>query len=108
MTPDILTQEEVLFSRYRIPMGKTMEKKNKSWLKQVHSKRFSNQYLLEQKKGKILYGLEAESVSGKRLRAQLTEKMLPLLGKSESLLKNYEMKKLDQSLKNLILHKLTS
>lgn len=110
ITPDILTPEEVLFSRYRIRAGKEMERKNESWIKNVHAKKFTNHHLLEATKNNqtTLYGLEAESVSAKRLRALLTEKMLPFVGKSETLLKNYELKQLGHSLKNLMFHKLTA
>jgi hypothetical protein len=108
VSPDILTPEEVLFSRYQIPDGKGMRKKNQSWIKQVHARKFTNQHLLEELSSKTLYGLEAESISTKRLREQLGKQMLPLIGQSESLLKNYELKKLDEAIRNLMLHKLTT
>ncbi|MCK5491528.1 MAG: hypothetical protein KAJ14_00255, partial [Candidatus Omnitrophica bacterium] len=65
-------------------------------------------YLEEIKRGKqILYGLEAESISGKRLTEKLEKEMVPLIGKSEDLLKIYELKKLDKAIKDLIIHKIT-
>lgn len=107
--PDMLTPEEIKFSRVLIPDDKTMRVKNKNWLKEVHKRDYKNQqYMEETKKGKkILYGLEAESVSGKRLTKKLEEEMVPLIGKSEGLLKIFELKKLDKAIKDLIIHKIT-
>jgi len=107
--PDMLTPEEIKFSRYLIKDVESMRIKNKNWLKEVHKRDYKNQqYLEEMKKGKkILYGLEAESVSGKRLTQKLEEEMVPLIGKSEDLLKIFELKKLDQAIKDLIIHKIT-
>ena len=68
----------------------------------------NQQYLEETKRDKkILYGLEAEAISGKRLSQKLEEEMVPLIGKSEDLLKIFELKKLDKAVKDLIIHKLT-
>lgn len=115
--PDMLKPREVKISRYPIKPSKNMEAKNKKWLKQVHKRKYKNQRYLEEerisiKNGKtktkhILYGLEAESVSIKRLSTRLKKEMLPLIGKSEDLLKRYELKNLNQSLEDLMLHKLT-
>ena len=104
ITPDVLTRDEVLTSRYRIPTGPDMELKNEKWLEAVHGRGFRNQEHLEgRSRGKtVLYGLEAESVSGKRLAARLEKVMLPLIGKSEDLLQIYELKKIDQGIKQLI------
>jgi hypothetical protein len=108
--PDMLTPEEIKFSRYLIKDVESMRIKNKNWLKEVHKRDYKNQEYLEgeTKRGeKILYGLEAESVSGKRLSQKLEEEMVPLIGKSEDLLKIFELKKLDQAIKDLIIHKIT-
>ena len=107
--PDMLTPEEIKFSRYLIPDNESMRVKNKNWLKEVHKRDYKNQqYLEEIKRGKqILYGLEAESISGKRLTEKLEKEMVPLIGKSEDLLKIYELKKLDKAIKDLIIHKIT-
>ena len=111
--PDMLTPEEIKFSRYRIPARKSMQVKNKNWLKQVHERDYKNQkYLIKEtwrgnKLKKVLYGLEAESISGKRLTKKLEEEMVPLLGKSEDLLKLFELKKLDKTIKDLIVYKVT-
>ena len=107
ITPDMLTADEVRMSRYRIPTGPDMRVKNAAWLEEVRRQKFKNQALLvEEKRGKpVLYGLEAESISGKRMATKLEEVMAPLIGKSEDLLKVYELRKLDEALKALILHR---
>ena len=107
--PDMLTPEEVKASRCFIRTHPSMEIKNKRWLKEVHKRDYQNQkYLEEETNGeKILYGLESESVSGKRLTKRLEKDMVPLLGQSEDLLKVYELKQLDKAIKSLIVHNLT-
>ena len=108
--PDMLTPEEIKFSRYLIKDVESMRIKNKNWLKEVHKRDYKNQEYLEgeTKRGeKILYGLEAESISGQRLSQKLEEEMVPLIGKSEDLLKIFELKKLDKAIKDLIIHKIT-
>lgn len=107
--PDMLTPEEIKLARYRIPESEAMRVKNKTWLQEVHRRNYQNQtYLEETRRGKkILYGLEAESISGKRLTKKIEEIMVPLIGKSEDLLKIFELKQLDKAIKDLILHKLT-
>ena len=94
-------------SRYRFPTGPGMRVKNADWLEEVRKRKFKNQQvLIEKKRGKtILYGLEAESVSGKRMAAKLEEVMVPLVGKSEDLLETYELRKLDEAIKELIIHR---
>jgi len=108
--PDMLTPDEVKLARYRIPASEAMRAKNKTWLKDVHKRYYENQKYLEGKdrKGKkILYGLEAEAISAKRIEKRLEEAMVPLIGKSEDLLKAFELRQLDKAIKNLIIHKLT-
>ena len=107
--PDMLTPEETKLARYRIPESEAMRVKNKAWLKEIHKRNYQNQqYLEETKRGKkILYGLEAEAISSKRLTNKLEQVMVPLLGKSEDLLKIYELRKLDKAIKDLIIHKIT-
>jgi len=107
--PDMLTPEEVKLSRYQIKEPEEMRVKNKNWLKEVHKRNYQNQQYLEEtrKDKKILYGLEAESISGSRLSQKLEEEMVPLIGKSEDLLKIYELRKLDKAIKDLIIHKIT-
>jgi hypothetical protein len=108
--PDMLTPEEIKLARYRIKQSESMRTKNKAWLKEVHKRNYKNQEYLEgetRQGKKILYGLEAESISGKRLTRKLEEVMVPLIGKSEDLLKIFELRQLDEVIKDLILHKLT-
>jgi hypothetical protein len=108
--PDMLTPEEIKLARYRIKQSESMRTKNKAWLKEVHKRNYKNQEYLEgetRQGKKILYGLEAESISGKRLTKKLEEVMVPLIGKSEDLLKIFELRQLDEVIKDLILHKLT-
>ena len=107
--PDMLTPEEIKFSRVIIKDIEAMRVKNKNWLKEVHKRDYKNQQYLEETKKdkKILYGLEAEAISGKRLTEELEKEMVPLIGKSEDLLKIFELKKLDKAIKDLIIHKVT-
>jgi len=108
--PDMLTPDEIKISRYPIKAKKGMRLKNQNWLKQVHKRNYKNQQYLEKRtiRGKlILSGLEAEAISIKRLTEKLQTVMIPLLGKSEELLKRYELKILDEALKDLMIHKLT-
>jgi len=108
ITPDRLTPEEIRLSRVRFPVNKSMKVKNARWLKQVHARDFRDQYILEEKDRRrrpVLYGLEAESVSSKRLMDHLEEVMVPRLGKSEDLLRVFELRNLDKAIKRLILHK---
>ena len=108
--PDMLTPEEVMLSRYRIPFTEVMRAKNQGWLREIHKRNYKNQKYLEDEplRGKkVIYGLEAESISAKRLEAKLQEVMVPLIGKSEDLLKIYELRNLDKAIKGLIIHKLT-
>lgn len=108
--PDMLTPDEVKLARYAIPTTDVMTAKNKAWLKEVHKRNYKNQQYLEDenKKGeRVLYGLEAESVSAARLSEEINQVMVPLIGKSEDLLKIYELQQLDKAIKALIIHKIT-
>ena len=110
INPDVLTPEEVKLARYRIPESPAMETKNKRWLKEVHKRDYKNHKYLEEETEdgeKILYGLEAEAVSSKRLTKALEKDMVPLIGKSEDLLRIYELKQLDKAIKDLIVHQVT-
>ncbi len=107
--PDMLTPEEIKISRVTIKAGESMRVKNKNWLKEIYKRDYHNQrYLEETKRGKkVFYGLQAESISAKRLEAKLEKVMVPLIGKSEDLLKTFELKELDKAIKDLIIHKVT-
>jgi hypothetical protein len=110
ITPDRLIVDEVLGSRFRIPDNDAMRAKNQNWLDQVHARNYKNQHLLEEHKKSgeaTLYGLEAESVSTHRLNAVLETEMAPLLGKSEDLLKIYELRQVEKAIQELILFKVS-
>ncbi len=109
VNPDILSSDEVKLARFEIPENETMRVKNKDWLKEVHKRNYKNQIHLEEQNpgGTTLFGLEGEAVSSQRLSDKLDQEMLPLLGQSEDLLKIFELKKLDQAIKELILFKIT-
>jgi hypothetical protein len=83
--PDMLTENEVKISRYRIPAKKSMLKKNQDWFKEVKKRKYKNyKYLVSERvlqRKIILYGLEAESISGKRLETKLDKLLSPLLEK---------------------------
>ena len=109
INPDMLTPEEIMLARYPIRAGADMEAKNKKWLADVEARHYKNQkYLVEEKNGKVkLYGLEAESIATARLTEKLKEVMVPIIGGNEEALKIYEMKNLNQAIKDLMIFKLT-
>ena len=109
INPDMLTPEEIMLARYPIRAGADMEAKNKKWLADVTARHYKNQkYLVEEKNGKVkLYGLEAESIATARLTEKLKEVMVPVIGGNEEALKIYEMKNLNQAIKDLMIFKLT-
>lgn len=108
--PDMLTEEEIRFSRYKVPDGKEMKKKNTKWMRQVKQAKYKNQRYLESRSAttfkRSIYGLEAESISSKRLEQAIEAELTPLVGKSEQALKTKALEKLNQSLDRLILHKI--
>lgn len=109
INPDMLTPEEIQMARYRIPQKDNMKAKNADWLAQVKDRGYANQGGLEETRpgGQVLYGLEAESISSKRLAKKLDEIMLPLLGKSEDLVRAYEFRNLNEAIQALMIMKLT-
>ena len=109
INPDMLTPDEIMLARYPIRAGADMEAKNKKWLADVTARHYKNQkYLVEEKNGKVkLYGLEAESIATARLTEKLKEVMVPVIGGNEEALKIYEMKNLNQAIKDLMIFKLT-
>ena len=110
INPDMLTPEEIMLARYPIRAGADMEAKNKKWLADVEARHYKNQkYLVEDLPGgkKKLYGLEAEAIATARITEKLKEVMLPVIGGNEEALKIYEMKNLNQAVKDLIIFKLT-
>ena len=109
VNPDALSPEEIMISRYRMPAPASMKKKNNAWVKVVSKQGFKNQkYLFDTTNPKELFGLESEAISTKRLNEALETSMVPLIGKSEDLLRNYELKKLNEAIEQLILKKLAA
>ena len=83
---------------------------NKKWLADVEARHYKNQkYLVEDLPNgkKKLYGLESEAIATARLSEKLKEVMVPVIGGNEEALKIYEMKNLNQAIKDLIIFKLT-
>jgi len=110
INPDMLTPEEILLARYPIRAGADMEAKNKKWLADVEARHYKNQkYLVEDLPSgkKKHYGLEAEAIATARITEKLKEVMLPVIGGNEAALKIYEMKNLNQAIKDLMIFKLT-
>ena len=110
INPDMLTPEEIMLARYPIRAGADMEAKNKKWLADIEARHYKNQkYLVEDLPGgkKKLYGLEAEAIATARITEKLKEVMLPVIGGNEEALKIYEMKNLNQAIKDLMIFKLT-
>lgn len=108
--PDMLTPDEVLISRFILEdHTKAIRTKNAAWLKQVHKQGYKNQqYLEEVKRSKtVLYGLEAESISDARLEVALDHALEDFVGKNEQLLKIMQLRRLQESIKNLIITKIT-
>lgn len=110
--PDMLTKQEIKTSRYEIKAQENMRVKNQNWLKQVYKRHYKNQRYLEKrtiqhrKIKKLLYGLEAEAISTKRLLAALDQHITPILGKTEDYLKLHELKNLEKAVDQLILYKM--
>ena len=110
INPDMLTPEEIMLARYPVRAGADMEAKNKKWLADIEARHYKNQkYLVEDLPGgkKKLYGLESEAIATARITEKLKEVMLPVIGGNEEALKIYEMKNLNQAIKDLIIFKLT-
>jgi hypothetical protein len=109
--PDMLTPEEILQSRILVHDPKEAVKKNTAWLREIKKYKYQNaQYLqpeTDPKGNRIIYGLESEAVSSKRIDLVLAEILPPLLGKDESLLKIAMLERLNQSIKDLMIFKLT-
>jgi len=103
ITPDMLTPDEIMLARYPIRAGKSMRKQNQRWLEKIAQKHYKNQKYLVDEDG-TLYGLEAESISAKRMTEKLKQEMVPLIGKEEDFLRIFELKGLNQAIKDLIVH----
>ncbi|MCH7590892.1 hypothetical protein IIB34_07640 [PVC group bacterium] len=107
--PDMLTPEEIKFSKFTLPDKKGMRSKNTKWIREVRKAGYTNMKYLTPKSSqsrRTIYGLEAEAISMKRIEAKLEELMVPLLGKSERLLRIFQLEQLNNSLRELILLKI--
>jgi hypothetical protein len=109
--PDMLTPEEIQYARYPIHENKRTAKKNTAWLRELKQMNYQNQiYLVPemQRSKRILYGLEAESVSAKRLKETIKLNMSPYLGKNETAIRIYQLTNFNKSIQELILYKMMS
>lgn len=87
-----------------------MKKKNQAWLKEMHKREYNNQRYLEEysrKKNLVMYGLEAESISDSRIEFELDNLLKDLIGKDDKTLKIFQLRRLQESIKKLILSKIT-
>jgi len=88
ITPDMLTEDEIKISRYRIPQEKPAQRKMMfKWLQQIRKMNWrweTNLMEEEYERGKLhryYCGLESESVSAKRLSEKLAIEIIPLIKK---------------------------
>ena len=109
--PDMLLPDEVLLSRVFVRENEQTSKKNTAWLREIKKYKYNNyQYIQpekDHKNNRIIYGLEAEAVSSKRITQILDELIPPLLGKNEQALEIIMLEKLRKSIQNLILQKIS-
>ncbi|MEA3506080.1 MAG: hypothetical protein U9R36_01080, partial [Elusimicrobiota bacterium] len=111
--PDSLTRREIEISRHRL----TTDRRTKEWYEEEKKKNFKNMKYLKIKRktgsGKRkktvteYYGLTSEAVTGERLDEKFKKYMLPLLGRAEDYLKEYELGNLEDEIRKLILFKMT-
>ena len=107
--PDMLTPEEIQYAKYPIHENKRTAKKNTAWLRELKQMDYENQIYMEpetQRSKRILYGLEAESVSAKRLKQSIEQEMTPYLGKNEDTIRLYQLTQFNKAIQELILHKM--
>ena len=105
-----LTRNLVWQMKERVAAGPKFNLKRSFYLAEVEARHYKNQkYLVEDLPSgkKKLYGLEAEAIATARITEKLKEVMLPVIGGNEEALKIYEMKNLNQAIKDLIIFKLT-
>lgn len=84
--PDMLTEDEVKTSRFRFPQkpGREWKIANK-WIREVEKKKYKNWKHLIEEEGhrgemrRFYCGLEAESISAKRMSEKLAVKIIPLI-----------------------------
>jgi len=109
--PDMLLPDEILLSRVFVRENEQTSKKNTSWLREIKKYKYDNYSYIQPEKdrkgNRIIYGLEAEAVSSKRITQVLDTLIPPLLGKNEQALEIIMLEKLRKSIQELILHKIS-
>jgi len=109
--PDMLLPDEVLLSRVFVRDNEQTYKKNTSWLREIKKYKYKNYPYIQpekdQKNNRIIYGLESEAISSKRITQALDELLPPLLGKDEKALEIIMLQKLRKSIQKLILQKIS-
>jgi len=83
ITPDMLTPKQIEVSKYRFPQTGKEWKLANTWLREAEKENYKNWKFMieEEKEGHYYCGLEAESVSAKRLSEKLAVEILPLIRK---------------------------
>jgi hypothetical protein len=108
--PDALLSDEITSARYPLKDDQTTSKKNTDWLREIKKAKYQNQIYLEpEQRGnkRVIYGLEGEAVSFKRLEETLKELLPPLLGKDDERLKIMMLTQLKENLQKLIIKQLS-
>lgn len=104
--PDMLTPAEIKLARYPVRDKKVTRKKNTQWIKEIKRQGYKNiDSILPATtvKTRRIYGLEAESITAKRLTPKLEQLLPPLLGKSERILRIVHLEKFVKQIDELIL-----
>ncbi len=104
--PDMLTAQEIQMARYPIAdTEKGSAKKNTDWLRLIAKRGYKNQKYLATERGprgqRIIWGLEAQSVSTLRIAEKLDRLLTGLLSKTEGELSIRMLEKILQQLKDL-------
>jgi hypothetical protein len=109
--PDMLTPRETRMSRFSIPRHRKQDLElNAEWWERIAARRYKNvnylkgTRLIRGERVPVMYGLEAESVSTKRLNIELEERMVPILGKKEDYLRTYELERVKNALDDRIIY----
>lgn len=106
--PDVLTPEQVKLSRYRL----RDTRRTREWHAAEKKKNYKNAKFLKEtrrvgrKTVTDYFGLMAESVTTENLDKKIKQYMLPILGRAEDYLKEYELNNLEGEIRNLILYKM--
>jgi len=109
--PDMLLPDEILLARYPVRENEQTAKKNTAWIREVKKLQYENYDFIAPEKdrrgNRVVHGLEAESVSSKRLKQVLDGVLPSLLGKDEKLIKIMMLQDLRKSIQDLILQKIS-